>query len=241
MPVVAIGTQVQVLGKNLLDRFPAVIDVARCAPRVGDIGSPQARESPAADVENYVLFAAVLDGVGNQRVLLLSVKAHVASSAPVHLDEVKVPVTEVELAVLVFMARHSHVHAVCQAVSRSAAVVTRIGVDARLEPQRVDIVHQRAHAVRETVHVQPQVAVLAASLPVAVVDVDVAVARLLQAAVVHGVGLTADKLLVDVEGKRVPRAPAHGRRALRHGREGKRQSQEYKSQFFHHFHLLVEG
>jgi hypothetical protein len=31
---------------------------------------------------------------------------------------------------------------------------------------------------------------------------------------VHGVGLSFDELLVDVEGKRVPRAPSHGGGAL---------------------------
>ena len=215
-----IGTQVQVLGKNLFYRFPSVINVACRPPRVGHIGGPVTGIGPATDVEDDILLATVANGIGNPGVLLTLVKIQMAATAIIHLDEIKIPVTEVELTVLLLMAVKSDSYAPCIPVSRSASVVTRVTIDTSLQAQRVDIVHQGTHPVGEPFHIQAQVPVIATPLPVTVVDVDIAVARVLQSAPMHGIGLLTYKLLIDVQCKGVPGTPPHGGGALGCCRQG---------------------
>ena len=198
----------------MLDSVAALADAANVGEEVGDVGDPCAGIGPAADVEHDVLLAAVADGIRDFRVLRALVEPHVVAAAIVNLDEVEVPVAEVELAVLLLMACEAHADAPGMAVARAAGVVARVAVDACLQAERVDVVDECAHARGEELRVQAQVAVLAAAVPVAVVDVHILESSLLQSAVVHGVGLLADELFVDVQGKRVPRTPAHGRCAL---------------------------
>ena len=122
----------------------------------------------------------------------------------IHLDEVEVPVDEVKFAVLFLMTREAHADAPCMTPLTATGVVTGIGVDAGLQTELVDVVHQRAHAVRKPLGVKTQMTVLAASVPVAVVDVHIEIAGFLQTVLVHGISLSLDEVLVDVEGKRVP-------------------------------------
>ena len=73
----------------------------------------------------------------------------------------------------------------------------------------MDVIHERAHAAGEKLGVETQIAVLAASVPISVVDVYEFVTGLVEPSGHHSVGLTLDNLLVDVKRERVPRAPAH--------------------------------
>ena len=117
MTVVAISRQIEVLGQNTLHGAPGIVDVACCTPRVGYFGTPCSGECPAAHVIDNIFLSAVLDGVGNLGVLLLFVKPHVGSAAVVNLDEVEVPVAEVQLAVLGLVSGKADTNAPCMLVS----------------------------------------------------------------------------------------------------------------------------
>ena len=146
--------------------------------------------------------------------MLLFVQIHVSAATIVHLDEIEVPVLEIQVAVLFLVAGKAHAYAPRMAVLGAAGIVASVAVDTCFQPKAVDVVHEWTHAVGEQLRVQAQVSVFTSSIPVAVVDVHILVARRLQSAFVHGVGLSFDELLVDVEGECVPRAPSHGGCAL---------------------------
>ena len=132
------------------------------------------------------------------------VESHVSTSAVVHLDEVEVPVAEVELAVLILMTSEAHSETPRMTVARSARVVACIAIDTRLQTQRVDVIYQSTHAVRKQLRVQTQMTVFTTTVPVAVVDIHILVSCLLQTSVVHCIGLLANQLFVDVQSERVP-------------------------------------
>ena len=104
--------------------------------------------------------------------------------------------------------------------ARAAGVVAGIAIDTCLQTQRVDIIHQGTHAIGKQFLVEAQIAVGIAPVPIAVVNVYVFITCLLQSSVVHRIGLLANQLLVDVQGKRVPRTPSHGGCALCVGSHG---------------------
>ena len=137
------------------------------------------------------------------------VESHVHTAAVVDLDEVEVPVDEVEFAVLLLVASEAHAKSPGMFACRAAGVVAGVAVDACLQAELMDIVHQRAHPVREQFGIQAQMSVLSATVPIAVVDVHIEIACLLQPVLVHGISLTLNEFLVDVEGECVPRTPAH--------------------------------
>ena len=204
MAVVAISREIEVFRQDALHRLPCIVDVAGRAPRVSHFSPPGSREGPSAHVEHHILFSAVLDGIGDFRILLLLVKPHVMPSAIVHLDEVEIPVTEIELAILFLMSCQTHAQSPCVLAFRTTGVVTGIAVYSRLQSQRVNVIHQRPHAAGKQFLVQTQMPVLGSAVPIAVVNVDITIAGLLQATLMHGVSLLANQVLVDIQSERVP-------------------------------------
>ena len=110
---------------------------------------------------------------------------------------------------MLLMSCETHADSPWMTVLAAAGVVASVGIDAGFQTELVDVVHQWAHAVREQFGVQAQMAVLSAPVPITVVDVHIEIARFLQPVLMHGDGLSLDEVLVDVEGKSVPRTPAH--------------------------------
>ena len=132
----------------------------------------------------------------------------------VHLDKVKVPVEEIEFAVLFLMSGKTYAQAPRMTATTAAGIVASIVIDARFQSQHVDIVHQRAHTIGKEFGVQAQVSIVATTVPIAIIDVYIQVACLLQSILVHGIGLSLNQILVDVQCERVPRTPAHRRSPL---------------------------
>ena len=126
------------------------------------------------------------------------------SATVIHFDEVEIPVDEIELAVLLLMACKTHADAPWMAVLTATGVVAGIRIDARFQTEFVDIVYQRAHSIGEPLGVEAQMTILTTSVPIAVINVHIEIARLLQPVLVHGISLSLDEVLVDVEGKCVP-------------------------------------
>ena len=127
-----------------------------------------------------------------------------------------------ELAVGGVMSVEPRAHAALVLAARTAAAphaAARVGagvrVDAGLEPERVDAVHGRLHAVGEALRMEAEDAVLAVSPEKAVVDVDVGVACLLQPVRRHRAGGFEDDCFGDVHAEGVPARPAHERTQLR--------------------------
>ena len=72
------------------------------------------------------------------------------SAAIVHLDEVEAQVAEEEAAVLLVVAIESHAHAYgVGIVDAAAGVAPRITIDARFQPQTVDMFHHRLQTFRK--------------------------------------------------------------------------------------------
>ena len=100
-----------------------------------------------------------------------------------------------------------------------ASLRSGIGINAELQPERMNVVADGLHAMRKALRVGDDVGIgVAAHLP-AVVNVDVDVARVFHARLHHGVGHALDHVFADVAGELVPRVPAHGRseREIRRG------------------------
>ena len=97
----------------------------------------------------------------------------------------------------------------------AARVGARVGIDARLKPERVNAVNRRLNAVRETLRVELEDAVLAVAAEKAVVDVYVDVARLLEPVRRHRLRGPEYDFLGNVAAERVPARPAHERADLR--------------------------
>ena len=66
------------------------------------------------------------------------------------------------------------------------------------------MVHQVSHAVGEQLFIQAQLSVLATAIPIAVIDVHILVASLLQSCVVHSISLLQNQLLVNIQCEGVP-------------------------------------
>ena len=94
----------------------------------------------------------------------------------------------------------------------AAGVLAAVGVDAGLEAERMDVVDDGLESVGEALRVRLEPSVLVASAEVAVVDVDVDVAALVELQLLDKVGVVLDRPLADVDAECVPRAPAHRRR-----------------------------
>ena len=233
--VVAVSTQVEVLGQDVLHALPGIIDVACRAPGVGDVSRPDAGECPTADVEHDILVTRVLQRVGDGGVALLLVHLDLPIVAPrltaaiIHLDEVEVMVFEEEVGVLLVVTIEAHAGTrTVGVVDAATGVLTRIAVDTGLQAEAVDVFHDGRQPIREALRMYAQPSVLIATVEVTVIDVHILVTCRLQPALVHRIRLSFDNILTDVEGKRVPRRPAHGRRALCSSRSGHQQQQKEK-------------
>ena len=206
-----IGRQVEVLAYDGLHRAPVGRYVAAYAPRARQVARPRAGEGPAADVDRDVFGADLADGLDDGRVTLALVEVELlARAAVVDLDEVEAPLVEIEVGILLLVPVEPHAHAVGVGIpQRTAGVGARVGVDTRPQAKAVDMVDDALDAVGEAFGVGLQHALLVAVAEEAVVDVDIAVAGILQPERHHGIGLAADKLLADVYTVGVPRAPPH--------------------------------
>ena len=206
--------EVEVLVDDALHGFPVVVDVTGGSPGVGYVADPGAWVGPSAYVEGdflSFLLGSLGDSLADLGVLETLVQTHVVTTAEVHLDKVVVPVDEVGVAVGFLISCQSHAASPRLFLSGATGVVACIGVDTCREAQLVDVVGYHAHAVREFLGVDAELSVAVASVPVSVVDVDVLVACLCQSGADHGIGLPADDILGDVQGKSVPGAPSQGR------------------------------
>src|SRR4029078_8827149 len=86
----------------------------------------------------------------------------------------------------------------------------RVGVEPKLQALRMNIISERFHAGRKTLRIGKYVSLrVAIDLP-AIVDHEVDVTGVSQAARDHRVGHLLDELLADVAAKLVPTVPAHG-------------------------------
>ncbi len=86
-----------------------------------------------------------------------------------------------------------------------------VGIHAKFQPERMNVVSNGFHAMRKALRVGDDVGIrVAADLP-AVVNDDVDVARIFHAGLHDGVGHALDEIFADVAGELVPRVPAHGR------------------------------
>ena len=153
MTIVAISGKVEILCKNAFHRSPCIIDVARRTPRVSHLCAPCARESPTTHIIYYIFLATILDGIRDFRVLFTFVKSHVIATAIIHLDEIKIPITEIELTILLFMSCKANTYSPCVFIARTASIISSITIDTSLQTQRVDIIHQCTHTMREQLHV----------------------------------------------------------------------------------------
>ena len=104
------------------------------------------------------------------------------TTAEVNLDEVEAQLLEEEVGILLVVLIESYTLAGSIASEHAATGVTPgIAVDTCLEAKAVDIIYQCSHARGEALHVKTQVTILATTIPIAVVDVDILVACFLQA------------------------------------------------------------
>ena len=94
---------------------------------------------------------------------------------------------------------------------RAARVHAGVGVDASLEPERVDFVRDLLHSVREALLDYAELPVLVVAAEEPVVDVDVEVASLLEPVRGHGLRGLDDDVLGDFYPERVPARPAEER------------------------------
>ena len=223
--------EVEVLLDDALEGLPVRADVAGRAPRLRDVRGPRAGERPAADVEPHVVASGRAYRLRYLGVARALVELETLSAAVVHLDEVEAEVDEVELAVRRVVsvqpaALPAEVVVALGVLPHAAAGVrARVGVDARLEPQRVDSVDRGLHSVREPPRVEPEDAVLAVSAEESVVNVHVRVARGLESVRRHRARGVEDHLLGYLASERVPAGPAH-QRTLHAGRRERLRERE---------------
>ena len=118
---------------------------------------------------------------------------------------------------------------------RSTSVTPRIGVDTRLKPTAVDIIHKRTQAVREACGMNKQFAILIATAKEAIVYVYVIVATIVETELHHSIGLRLYDGFANLEAVCIPRAPPHQRGI--HGNSHHRcRTQHYaKYKFFHNY------
>lgn len=158
------------------------------------------------------------DGVADGLVAAPGVEPLDVAAAPVDLDEVEAPGGELQhvLGVVALAARVRRRRTAGREVV-AAAVLARVGVDARLEALAVDVVGDGAHSAGPLGGVDRDVArAVAGALPPAFVDVDVLVPGRRQAGRHEGVHLRLDHVVVDLGGETVPRRPAHRSRWYGH-------------------------
>ena len=213
-----VGGKIKRLLDDRLDASPRRVDVGADAPGAADLAHPRSRIVPAADVYPDAGLYRV-DGLANLRVLLALVERELAlvlpavAAAEVDLYEVKAEFVEEILRVLPFVPVETDTLAKHVLVPEASARVRAcVGVDARLETEPVDVVDDVFEPVREALWVRLQLAVLVAPAKIAVVDVDILVAALVEAKFNEKICLLHDELVRDVDAVGVPARPAHRRR-----------------------------
>ena len=134
------------------------------------------------------------------------------ASTEIYLDEIEIPVVEVHLGILGFMAPESCPETVeIVIVSASAGVVAGIAVDASLESQGMDMVDYRPHASGETHRILAHSAVFAARAEIPVIDIYMIITGFGQPCRNHEVGLLHDKGVGYIRHECVPGTPSHSR------------------------------
>lgn len=162
----------------------------------------------------------VVDGLADGGVARLRVEGQVIgiaggiASAEVNLDEVEAQLLEEHVAVLLVVTVESHTDGDSVfVVPRAAGVGPSVAIDAGLQSEAVDMVGHGLQPSGKAGGVGEQAAGLGiAPAEVPVVDVHIAVARILQSLADHGICLTHDERVADVHMIGVPRTPAHERR-----------------------------
>src|SRR5438270_1399070 len=178
---------------------PPVADVTGGAPQVAGARAPLPRpvRAPLADAEH--------DGAAGlgERVAELGVlrrRVEPFGIAPILLDVVHAPLGEGPGIDLLGAVR---------AGAALARLAPRVGVEAELETLGMDVLRQRLYATREADRIGHEPARgVAGDLP-AVVDHEILIARVAQAALRHRVRRLPDELRADVTPEVVPAVPAH--------------------------------
>src|ERR1051326_3407633 len=181
---------------------PAVLDVASRAPEIAYVPGPQPRfrRAPFADAENNrpsrFQQSVAHDRIRRSRVLR-------ARRAPVVLQIINTP-RRILSRVLKFIT----------AASRTllAGERARVGVDAKLQTFRMNVISERFHARRKSLRIGEYVSLRVATDLPTVVDHEVNITGVAHAARDHRIGHLLDELLTDVATKLVPTVPAHWRR-----------------------------
>lgn len=172
---------------------------------------------PPAYVEPHIVAAGTADGCGYGGVALSLVEREAfavlrcVTAAEIHFYEIESCGSEEKLGILAVMAVHADTPGYgVVIVIVAACIATGIAVDSGFEPEGVDMIHHRFEPTGKSDRMDEQGAVAVAAAEVAVVDVDIAVAGVLQSVGDHGVGLAHDQRVADVDPVGVPGTPAHG-------------------------------
>ena len=173
---------------------------------------PVARICPAANVQAHIRPARVFDGLGDRLVACLFVKRQVilivtrGTAAEIDLDEVEAHFIEKEITVLLVMSVEAH--ALTRHITiehATAGVLATVGVDARLHPLFVNVIHYRLEPVWKTGWMNQQLTCIGvATSKVTIIDVDVVKAYVQQTLVLHGICLPFDDVFADTNTKGVP-------------------------------------
>ena len=144
----------------------------------------------------------------------LRVEPFRVAAAPVDLDEIEAPLRELEKVLIVVpLAARAGRRRTSGRVVVAASIFAGVRVDPGLETEPVDVGRDGLHTSRPVRRrVDGDVAgAVARSLPPALVDVDVLITGVLEAARHHGVRLPLDDGVVDLGGEAVPGRPPHRR------------------------------
>ena len=213
-----VGGKIKRLLDDRLDASPCRVDVGADAPGAADLSNPCAGIVPAAYVDPDAGLHRV-NRLSDLRVLLalverkLSLVLPTIAAAEVNLYEVKAEFVKEVFRILPFVLIETNSLAKHILVPEaSARVRSCVGVDTGLKPKPMDVIDNLFKTVRETLWMRLQLAVLVASAKIAVVDIDILVAALVEAKFNEKICLLHDELVRDVDAVGVPARPAHRRR-----------------------------
>ena len=218
-----ISGKVHVHSHYIRDERPFRSDVAADAPGVSRFVHPGSGVMPAADIHFHRMGGNAVYHLAYAHIPLFRIELQVLASAEIYLDEIKIPVVEVHLGILGFMAPESCPETVeIVIVSASAGVVAGIAVDAGLESKGMDMVDDRPHASGEAHRILAHSAVFAARAEISVIYIYMVVTCRSEPGRDHKVRLLHDESVGNVGHESIPTAPAHrwwchGRGSLRTG------------------------
>ena len=165
---------------------------------------------PAAGIDYNRVHRHTVDDAAYLQITFLGIQLKVVAAAEIYLDVIEAPVVEICLGVLNLMSPEAGSHAVgILVVAAAAGVVAGIAVDSRLQAQRVDMVRHLTKPAGKADGVRSHVAICVAEAEVAVIYIDVFIARRRQAGRHQQICLLHDEGIRNIDHEGVPAGPAH--------------------------------